>query len=847
MQMTAKNSAQLSPDDFQKILETVTSMYMILDPQFNIVAVGKSYAKQTMIDPEHVIGKYLFDVFPDNPKDEIPTGSKNIRASLERVLHDKVPDTMAVQKYDIRRPAAAGGAFEERYWSPVNSPILDDKGDVKYIVNQVTDVTEYMQTIKKHDAVAHKVSGDLRIRMNEMEMEIYLRAQEIQETNKQLREANKLLAKKESEQAVLLNKLEKFNQSKTQFFASVSHELRTPLTLILGILETLLADHELISHQYNLKVIDRNARSLLKLVNDLLDVSKLEAGKVAVNYYEIDLAKLVRQTGGLFESYASERKINFILQTPPTLRAELDAEKIQRVLMNLLSNAFKFTPVDKKVTCILTNPSVHIARLVIADGGPGIPVKMRDSIFERFFYVDEGSSRQFSGVSLGLAMVKDFIELHGGTIALSEGEDSGAVFTLELPLLAPPNAIVHPENEAATYKKEAVPSFIHKLSAPHTPIMTSSFKPELQQHLPLVLIVEDNIDVNQYICGVLSISYRTVSAYDGGEGLDKAKELLPDLILSDIMMPKMDGIQLIYEIRKLKELIEVPIIILSAKIDDELCVKLLSAGAQDYLAKPFSHAELRARVANLINLKKVRDDLQHKNDELSIANKELDAFSYSISHDLRNPLQAIAGFTTLLLDDFKFDDEAREYLTDILISSRRMEELINDLLTFSKAIRSSIDLEMVDLSEIAREILTMLHNQHPERIVKVDIQDNMIAKCDSHLIKILLENVLSNAWKYTSKTDNAKIEFGIIPGTEPTYFVRDNGVGFEQSKAEKLFTPFSRLHAEKDFPGTGIGLAIVKRIIERHEGNITVKSSPGKGTTFYMTLTKEREKIPKRT
>ena len=471
---------------------------------------------------------------------------------------------------------------------------------------------------------------------------------------------------------------------------------------------------------------------------------------------------------------------------------------------------------------------------------------MRDSIFERFFYVDEGSSRQFSGVSLGLAMVKDFIELHGGTITLSEGDESGAVFTLELPLLAPPNAIVNPEKDAAIYKKEAVPSFIHKLSSPHTHVMTS-FKPELQQHLPLVLIVEDNIDVNQYICGVLSSSYRTVSAYDGEEGLDKARELRPDLILSDIMMPKMDGIQLIYEIRKLDELIEVPIIILSAKIDDELCVKLLSAGAQDYLAKPFSHAELRARVANLINLKKVRDDLQHKNDELSIANKELDAFSYSISHDLRNPLQAIAGFTQLLLDDFKFDDEAREYLTDILTSSRRMEELINDLLTFSKAIRSSIDLELVDLSEIAREILTMLHNQHPERVVKVDIQDNMIAKCDSHLIKILLENVLSNAWKYTSKTDNAKIEFGIIPGTEPTYFVRDNGVGFEQSKADKLFTPFSRLHAEKDFPGTGIGLAIVKRIIERHEGNITVKSSPGKGTTFYMTLTKEREKIPKRT
>jgi signal transduction histidine kinase len=832
------NFSQLSTVDFQKILEMAPDLYLILDANFDIVAVGDSYLKQTMVKRENILGHNIFEIFPDNPDVETSTGVRNLRASLQRVITEKVTDTMAVQRYDIRRPKEAGGAFEERYWSPINSPVIGEDGNVQYIVHRVTDVTDYI----KH---SHKVSGDLRIRLNEMEVEIYLRAQEIQEANKQLREANKQLAKKEAEQKALTSKLEKFNLSKTQFFASVSHELRTPLTLILGILETLLADHELVTHQYNLKVIDRNARTLLKLVNDLLDVSKLEAGKISLNYYNIDLVKLVRQTAGLFESYATERQIDFILQTPEELHAEMDPEKMQRVLMNLLSNAFKFTPSGAKVSCILSCPTVHTARIVIIDGGPGIPAKMRESIFERFFYVDEGSNRQFSGVSLGLAMVKDFIELHGGAIKLSDSDDAGAVFTIELPLLAPPGVIVSPEDEAKNYLKESVPSFIHKLSSPKPANTRVTLHTEHLQHLPLILIVEDNVDVNQYISGVLSNSYRTESAYDGEEGLDKAKVFKPDLILSDIMMPKMDGIRLIYEIRKLPELVEVPIIVVSAKIDEELCVKLLSAGAQDYLAKPFSHAELRARVANLINLKKVRDDLMQKNNELTSANKELDAFSYSISHDLRNPLQGITGFTTLLLDDFNFEGQAREYLTDILTSSQRMEELINDLLMFSKAIRNSMEVEMTNLSEIASEVLTMLHNQHPERHVKVTIQENIIAKCDPQLIKIVMENLLGNAWKYTAKTPKATIDFGVMPGADPVYFVRDNGVGFEQAKADKLFTPFTRLHSEKDFPGTGIGLAIVKRIIERHGGTISVKSSPNEGTTFYMTLMREKEKITK--
>jgi transcriptional regulator with PAS, ATPase and Fis domain len=191
--MKNKNSSPSLDIDFQKILEMAPDLYLILDAHFDIVAVGDSYLKQTMVKREDILGENIFEVFPDNPDVETPTGTRNLRSSLQRVIAEKVTDTMAVQRYDIRRPKESGGAFEERYWSPINSPVIGEDGNVKYIVHRVTDVTDYI----KH---AHKVSGDLRIRMNEMEVEIYLRAQEIQEANKQLREANKQLAKKEIEQ-----------------------------------------------------------------------------------------------------------------------------------------------------------------------------------------------------------------------------------------------------------------------------------------------------------------------------------------------------------------------------------------------------------------------------------------------------------------------------------------------------------------------------------------------------------------------------------------------------------------------------------------------------------------------
>jgi signal transduction histidine kinase len=510
--------------------------------------------------------------------------------------------------------------------------------------------------------------------------------------------------------------------------------------------------------------------------------------------------------------------------------------------MNLLSNAFKFTPTGGSIECILQIYNVHKTKIIIIDGGPGIPPKMRDTLFDRFFYIEEGSDLQFGDVSMGLAMVKDFAELHGGTVTFSEGAKGGAVFTVELPILAPPNVFVNSEISDMVYRREDMPSFMQKLTMPHAPV-NESLRVNMADSLPVVLIIEDNIDVNQYISGVLSNAYRIENAYDGEEGLQKAMALNPDLIVSDILMPRMDGIQLVQKIRELPELDTTPIIILTAKLDESLAGKLLSAGAQEYLSKPFSHAELRTRVANLISLKHVKDDLKQTETELAMVTKELDELSYLVSHDLRSPLQSVTGFTSMLMEYYNFDPEVKEYLQHILSASKLMEELITNLLSFSQVMRTDIKLEKVNMSQIAKNILADLKERDTHRDVAIVVKDNVSVTGDRRMVELILENLLHNAWKHTAKSLHPRIEFGVVEASVPIYYVRDNGEGLSPAKIAKIFSPFSRLHPAAVLPGEGMGLSIVKCIVERHGGHLTVESEENVATTFYMTLEGEKRKM----
>jgi PAS domain S-box-containing protein len=247
--------------------------------------------------------------------------------------------------------------------------------------------------------------------------------------------------------------------------------------------------------------------------------------------------------------------------------------------------------------------------------------------------------------------------------------------------------------------------------------------------------------------------------------------------------------------------------------------------------------EYNGRVATLITIADVTDSKARK--ELEQANKELEAFSYSVSHDLRAPLRSIDGFSQALLEDYedKLEAEGKDYLRRVRSGSQRMSQLIDDLLNLSRITRAEMRYEKVNLSTLAEAIAAELQETQPDRQVEFIIGKDITAHGDSHLLRVVLENLLSNAWKFTSKHPRARIEFGATQNEgKQIYFVRDNGAGFDMAYVDKLFVPFQRLHTETEFPGIGIGLATGQRIIRRHGGTVWAEGEVEKGATFYFTL-----------
>lgn len=243
-------------------------------------------------------------------------------------------------------------------------------------------------------------------------------------------------------------------------------------------------------------------------------------------------------------------------------------------------------------------------------------------------------------------------------------------------------------------------------------------------------------------------------------------------------------------------------------------------------------------------LREVNEDLERRVEqrtrELEASNKELEAFSYSVSHDLRAPLRTIDGFSLALQEDFseKLDDQGRDYISRVRNGVQRMGMLIDSLLQLSRVTRSEAQREQVDLSQFATTVFNEIHALDPERTVKWTAQPGIFADADPRLIRIALENLIGNAWKFTAKTPNAAIEFGSsLRNDQTVYFIRDNGAGFDMQYVDRLFTAFQRLHGEREFKGSGIGLATVSRIIRRHHGSIWAEGSPGQGATFFFTLT----------
>lgn len=380
-----------------------------------------------------------------------------------------------------------------------------------------------------------------------------------------------------------------------------------------------------------------------------------------------------------------------------------------------------------------------------------------------------------------------------------------------------------------------------------------------------ILAVDDSPTFLNEIADVLrGEGYDVVPARSGEEALELLGVQPVDCILLDLMMPGIGGHEACKLIKASPVLRDVPLIILTSVEDRDSMIQGLAVGADDFIRKSSDFEVLKARVRAQLRRKQfesehrlVREELLRREltaaearaaqelaqaralmvEELELKNKELEAFSYSVSHDLRAPLRAIDGFSHLLLENSegKFDDDEKHYLHQMRAAAKRMGDLIDDLLELAQAGSAELQREPVDLSAMTEDVLAQLSGATPSRDVTYKIARSLRIDADPRLIRIVLDNLLGNAWKYTGRVDAARIEVGHeIRRGQVVFYVRDNGAGFDMSYADKLFRPFQRLHLASEFPGSGIGLATVKRIIDRHGGEIWAESKAGEGASFYF-------------
>lgn len=415
---------------------------------------------------------------------------------------------------------------------------------------------------------------------------------ELSEQKKQLEEQRDKLEEQRDQLIQLSHQLEEATHAKLVFFTNISHDFRTPLTLVADPVEQLLTDKTLSEDQRRmLTLIQRNVNILLRLVNQILDFRKYENGKMEYVPVPVDILSSFEGWNESFQSIARKKHIHFSFDKLPDAdyHTQADIEKLERIYFNLLSNAFKFTPENGKVTVRLSmveKEEKQWIRFTVANTGSLISAEHIRNIFDRFYKID----MHHAGSGIGLALVKAFVEIHGGTISVESDEKQGTIFTVDLPV-----------------QTCVVSSLDVSLSLPVPPSIsdtgTLEEEPEncLDSSKPTVLIIDDNADIRSYVHGLLHTDYTVIEAADGAEGIRKAMKYVPDLIISDVMMPQIDGVECCRRLKSELQTCHIPVILLTACSLDEQRIQGYDGGADSYISKPFSSQLLLARVRNLID------------------------------------------------------------------------------------------------------------------------------------------------------------------------------------------------------------------------------------------------------
>ncbi len=710
-------------------------------------------------------------------------------------------------------------------------PIRGESGEIEYLLPEARNITERKQA----------------------EDEVARQARELRLLNERLKELDRL---------------------KTQFFANVSHEFRTPLTLMLGPLEDALANADGVlplGAARNLSVSHRNALRLLKLVNTMLDFSRIEAGRVQASYQPTDLAAFTAELASNFRSACEKAGLRLIVDCAPLVGADpvyVDRDMWEKIVLNLMSNAFKFT-LQGEIEVRLDAVDGH-ARLTVRDTGVGIPSDELPRMFERFHRIEQTRGRTHEGTGIGLALVHELVKLHGGAVSVASVAGVGSTFTVAIPF-----GTAHLDPERMGQVSEL----------PSTGVMPSAFIEEALGWLPdeqgeiqraagggsqvsvdeprlseaagydpagnesarsgkaRILWADDNADMRGYVTRLLGARFDVRAVPDGEAALASARAHPPDLVLSDVMMPKLDGFGLLRALRADPELKEIPVILLSARAGEESRIEGIEVGADDYLVKPFSARELVARVETHVTTFRIRRnakaELQEANDALTRSNADLQQFAYSASHDLQEPLRMVATYSELLRREFsgQLGPEGDEYIGYVIDGALRMEQLLADLRAYTLVSSAGQQAtEDVDADRVLEKALANLEVAIRES--GASIRSTALPRIrihDFHLEQ-LLQNLIGNSLRYRSSAPPRIFVAAERHDKEWLFSVQDNGIGIHPQYKEQIFEIFKRLHSAAAYPGTGMGLAICQRIVERAGGRIWVESALGHGSTFFFTI-----------
>lgn len=666
-------------------------------------------------------------------------------------------------------------------------------------------------------------------------------------------------------------KLRELDEVKSRFFANVSHELRTPLTLMIAPLETLMHRADSGRRQEDGDLLDTmhgNAMRLLKLINDLLDLVRLEAGRAQVRTQRVQIDEFIHGLSTAVGAVAKDKRIHLRTRVQPGLGSVLtDPDKLERICLNLLFNALKFTAANGRVDFSAEQEAGWLM-VEVRDTGMGIPADQLPHIFNRFWQADTSSQRKFQGMGIGLALVKELAEVQGGSVTAASIVGEGTTMTVKLPLQLAETGPLEEEAEetvetapekpqewiADLYRRAELFPAMTSLQATMRPVETGiggSRKPKL-------LIADDEPDMLRFLKSQLEVHFEVLEAVDGLQAVEKAAQFLPDIILSDMMMPEKDGLQVCRELRERTSTRAIPVVLLTARVDERTKIECLAAGASDFLPKPFSMTEIMVRLKNLVDSRLYQKELviqkQHleaaleqikETESLLVQNEKLASLgrlSAGLIHEINNPLNYarqglnLLGRSTKSLPENERADFA-EVLADVEDGVNRVIQIISDLRGFT---RNTNELgHAFDLKSMVDTGLRFFSNNWKNGVKReVDIPAGLEIRGDSNQFMQVFINLVQNALDAVGSKEFHADEAPCIVITGSgrdgriIFSLKDNGPGIPLEIRNKIFDPF---FTTKDVgQGMGLGLSICNRIIAEHGGRIHVRSEPGLFTEFIL-------------